>query len=218
MDELATGVIESFNSHHLTLLGRSSCVWKVRADDGTWTDLGHYFAAWVTPHAPAVLKLLRKAAERLEGTHLGADRQDEDKVTAQVKALYETLAKEGLTYINSILDFGAGFMSASQRVRLPSESLEHKAANCIDGTVLLASLLEAATLRPAIVMMPGHALLGWECCEGAGRMKYLETTMIGTTSFEEACRSGQQQVTLHGSKVKVYEVSRLRSEGIWPME
>ena len=45
---------------------------------------------------------------------------------------------------------------------LPRESLADKEANCINGTVLFASLLEGISMSPAIVLVPGHAFLAWE--------------------------------------------------------
>ncbi len=69
---------------------------------------------------------------------------------------------------------------------LPRESLEDKQANCIDGAVLFATLLEAASLNPALVIVPGHAFVAWETWSGSNVWNYLETTMIGTHSFQEA--------------------------------
>lgn len=68
-----------------------------------------------------------------------------------------------------------------------------KEANCIDGTVLFASLLEGASLSPAIVVKPGHAYVAWETGPATDEWEYLETTMIGKNSFEEACKSGKEQ-------------------------
>ena len=92
-----------------------------------------------------------------------------------------------------MIDFGAGPGQVTQRTRLPRESLRHKSANCIDGTVLMASLLEAASLHAAIVLVPGHAFVGWETWPGTDEWDYLETTMIATHDFEAA---GQRARTL----------------------
>lgn len=219
VDDLDDGKILSFNSHTLTLLARSSCIWRTRDASGEWRDLGHYFGAWITPHVPAVLQLLPKAAKKLEEGGLGLYRRDSNRVNEQVGALYNTLAEEGLTYVNSLLHFGLGQDDRGQRVRLPTESLRDKAANCLDGTLLLASLLEAATLRPAIAIYPGHALLAWEQPrEGRRSYGYVETTMLGSHSFEAARQVGEQQAQDHQALMQVYEVAEIRRRGIWPME
>jgi hypothetical protein len=59
--------------------------------------------------------------------------------------------------------------------------------------VLLASLLEAISLRPAIVVVPGHAFLGWETWRDSGEWRYLETTMLGTHPFEAAAARGDEE-------------------------
>jgi hypothetical protein len=81
--------------------------------------------------------------------------------------------------------------AANQRVRLPRESLQDGEANCIDGTLLFASLLEAASLSPAIVLVPGHAFIAWETWKQKDEWRFLETTMIGKATFEEACHSAE---------------------------
>ena len=64
--------------------------------------------------------------------------------------------------------------------------MRHRSANCIDGTVLFASLLESASLHAAIVLIPGHAFVGWEKWRGSDEWDYLETTMIDSHDFEAA--------------------------------
>jgi hypothetical protein len=88
--------------------------------------------------------------------------------TEQVGALYQALKEAGLTYINSVIDYGAAACQATQRTRLPRESLATNSANCIDGTVLMASLLEGASLNAALVLIPGHAFVGWQSWDGDG--------------------------------------------------
>ena len=150
-----------------------------------------------------------------------------EATAAQVRALFETLKAEGLSYVDSVIDFGAGPGQVTQRTRLPRESLRHKSANCIDGTVLMASLLEAASLQPAIVLVPGHAFVAWETWEGTDEWDYLETTMIASHDFEAANQrarsvferfSSEDLPTDDGPLLRVLKLNDLRSQGIWPME
>src|SRR5271165_803813 len=124
-------------------------------------DFTKYYGAWVTPHVEPVQALVRKAAVKAPGGQVRGyqGRPSEEGVTGQVKALYDTLKEAGLIYFDSIIDFGAGPGQVTQRTRLPRESLRQKSANCIDGAVLFASLLEAASLHAALVLVPGHAFV-----------------------------------------------------------
>src|SRR5262249_47556991 len=117
-----------------------------------------------------------------------------DAVAAQVKALYDTLKQTGLAYVNSAIDYGAPASWTTQRTRLPRESLAAGSANCLDGTVLLASLIEGASLDPAIVLLSGHALVGWYTGDdgvGADGWRFLDVTLLADSDFEAACQKGE---------------------------
>jgi hypothetical protein len=223
-------LVESHDTHSIILLSRNSSFNAVEDPaTGILRDLTRYYGAWITPHVEPVQALVRRAAERVSerrivGYQGGSSRET---TSAQVRALFETLKAAGLCYVDSVIDFGVGPGQFTQRTRLPRESLRHKSANCIDGTVLMASLLEAASLHPAIVLVPGHAFVGWETGEGTDEWDYLETTMIAAHDFEDACRrartlfdrfSAEDSPGDDGPLLRVLKLNDLRAQGIWPME
>jgi hypothetical protein len=223
-------LIESHETHSIMLLSRNSSFNAIEdPETGAQLDLSRYYGAWVTPHVEPVQALLRRAADRVADRRIsGYQGEPSAEATAgQVRALFEALKEAEITYVDSMIDFGAGPGQFTQRTRLPRESLRQKAANCIDGTVLLASLLEAASLHPAIVLVPGHAFLGWETWEGSDEWDYLETTMIGSHDFDAAREragalfrrySDDALATDDGPLVRVLKLDDLRAQGIWPME
>jgi hypothetical protein len=185
---------ECHNTFPIVCLARTSSFSSVRRPDtGEQVDLTHYYGAWVTPYVEAVQERIRHAASLSPDKKLGGYQRGRDSVTRQVKALYQAVREAGLTYVNLVIDYGAGPGQVTQRTRLPREALVQKSANCIDGTVLLASLLEGASLNPAVVLVPGHAFVGWETWDGSGEWSYLETTLIGSAEFEAACQSATLQ-------------------------
>ena len=147
---------------------------------------------------------------------------DPDLVPAQVASLYQSLREAEIVYVNSVIDYGAPAGTMTQRARLPRESLAQRSANCIDGTLLLASLIEGSSLNPAIVLVPGHAFLGWEKWFGSDEWQFVETTMIGSAEFDAACTSGQrlfeQFEKFSRDKIKLHSLQELRTRGVWPME
>jgi len=138
--------------------------------------------------------------------------------------MYEALVAHRITYVNSIITFTADPSTFNQRVRLPRETLANRSANCIDGTLLLASLLEAVSLNPAIVIIPGHAFLAWETARDSNTWRHLETTLLSSASFEEACESAEQTFAewkaadTDGTLVKRRSLRDLRAAGITPRE
>ncbi len=220
------GKTEQERTVPIWLLPRSSAILYVQ-DPTTKTrnDLTPYLAAFVTPNAPSVLELLRQAASHIPSGMVASYQVGVQGVQAQVEALYNTLRDAGLTYVNSVLYSGAVPGVLGQRIRLPRESLAQRSANCIDGVVLFASLLESASLNPAVVLVPGHALLGWETGEGSDEWDFLETTLLGSAGFDSALQSGRSLAESYRAvaasqpeKFRLLSLRELRTQRIWPME
>ncbi|MBN1640123.1 MAG: hypothetical protein JXA09_02715 [Anaerolineae bacterium] len=223
VEDLDSDKVEIHETHPIWLLARTTAPLSVRdPQSGQWRDMMRYFGAFVTPNAPSLMRFLRTGAQHHPQGRLVGYQGDESGVTSQVKALFDALKAEGnITYVNSLIDFSPEQGFASQRVRLPRESLETHQANCIDGTVLFASLLEGISLNPAIVIVPGHAFLAWETWRDSGKWKYVETTMIGTHGFEQACTSAEGTAAHYCARkqLKMYPLNELRAtHGIMPME
>ena len=217
------GKTEIHETHSIVCLARTSSFNTVRRpDSGKIVDLSHYYGAWVTPYAEAVQERVRHAADLVPDRQIWGYQRDPDSVTQQVGALYQSLKEAGITYINSVIDYGAPPGQATQRTRLPRESLSGRAANCIDGSVLFASLLEGSSLNAALVLVPGHAFVGWEVWDGSDDWKFLETTMIGSHDFEAACLSGERQYEqaklFDSARLVMHRLGDLRARAIWPME
>lgn len=208
------------------LLARTTAPLQVQnPSTGEWSDMTKYLGAFVTPNATAVMEFLPKVAAKHPTTRLVGYQVNEAEVASQVAAVFEALRASGIQYINSVIDFTPGTGSANQRVRLPKESLRNSSANCIDATVLVASLLEAISLHPAIVVVPGHAFVAWETFRNSGNWRYLETTMIPSHSFGEACQTAEQSASqwqaaavAKPSVWKFRALRDLRALGVFPLE
>jgi hypothetical protein len=202
LEDIDNNVVELHKTETIWLLARSTAPLRIMdPTSGEWQDTSRYFGAFVTPNAQSVRRFLRVAADNHPGGKLRGYQGSKKEVELQVRAVFAALKSEAdIRYVNSVVAFSPEEGSANQRVRLPRESLEDKQANCIDGTVLFASLLEGISLSPAIVVVPGHTFVAWETWDRSDKRwndktdgwKYLETTMIGSSSFEEACGSAEE--------------------------
>jgi len=188
------GAVEQHRTEPIWLLSRNSAPLYVRDPaTGAWNNLTRYLGAFVTPNEPTIMHFLRKVAARHPQKQLFGYQPDR-AVEPQVRAIFEALKVDAdVTYVNSTINFNPEQSARTQRVRLPRQSLQERQANCIDGVLLFASLLEAASLNPALVIIPGHALVAWETDKQSGYWEYLETTKIPDGSFEEAHALGKQK-------------------------
>ncbi len=190
------GKIELHKTVPIWLLSRNSAPLRVRDPaSGGWNDLTRYLGAFVTPNEPTIMGFLRRVVEHHPQRMLFGYQPDRD-VEIQVQAIFEALRQDAnVTYVNSTINFNPEEGARSQRVRLPRQSLQEQQANCIDGTLLFASLLEAISLNPALVIIPGHAFVGWSLDKKGEHWDYLETTVIGdpAVDFATARNLGRQK-------------------------
>ncbi len=226
---LVDGKVVSAFSQVIRVLPKSTVFWT-GADPKKIDpiELGVVVGSLTTPHDSwkEVDKLLRAAAPRsARGALVGYQYQtptstlDADAAGAsdQLAALYATLAASGYVYTSVAQDFFAG----SQTVRFPSESLRNKSGNCIDGSLVFASALEAIGMAPFVVFVPGHAFVGvhigkkgtpsWDSAF------FVETTVLSTTPFQQAIQLGLQRWNTTPATDKiVIEVEDLRAKGFLP--
>lgn len=167
-----------------------------------------YLAGWVTPQARQVQKLFGDALKYHPNQAFygynspssfsrEAQKQEVRKI---VRAFFEVLHQElNIRYATSSLltpSASEPNMQHIQWIRLPEDIIDAGGpANCIDGSVLFASLLEFASLHPVLLLIPKHALVGWRVADEGEEYEFLETTLISRGDFEQACQEGQRQYT-----------------------
>lgn len=117
-----------------------------------WPGVGHFpelLGAFVTPNHPKVAELLNAARTAL-GTLSGRDALDGYQAGTRLRAAqiaescFNALAARGIGYINP----PASFDREGQRVRLADRVCREKFGNCLDLSLLLASLWEQSGLHP----------------------------------------------------------------------
>ena len=163
-------------------------------------NLHEFLAVWVTPHDEEVERLVTIAKEYhpkrvLQGYSMGLpDAETRLATNLQVEAILMALKEVGISYVDASLSFGWSERFASQRVKLPATSIKTKSANCIDGTVLFASMSEHVRLQPIIVLMPGHAIIGWRLNPNSEALEFLETTQISSGNFASVVAGGRGSI------------------------
>lgn len=154
------------------------------------------WAAWVTPTDPAVEALIRSAAN-YDSTGIivsGYGDEPDDgngSVWRRLEAIWQAEQKDyNLTYISTMTTFGP---NSVQRIRLPSEVLDQASGNCIELAALYASAAEAIGLEAALIRIPGHAYTAIRTDLENAQYYFVETTMIGQSSFADAVSSAKAE-------------------------
>lgn len=168
------------------------------------------FAAYVNEDNPKVDKVLREALNtRIINRFLGYQR-DSAQVVKQVYALWNVLQRRNFKYSsisNSSLSSNVVF---AQRVRTFDDAMESSQINCVDGSVLFASLLRAVNIDPILVRLPNHMFVGFYTDQSHKHADYLETTMIGDINLDDYFPDEKLDSTLE--KLGQNEASRMTFE------
>ena len=148
-------------------------------------DLTWMFAAYVNEDHPAVRALLREAQN--SGITDAFDNYasgDPSQVLQQVWALWDLLQTKDIRYADIGTTSSESDLLWSMHVRFLDESLADGQVNCVDGSVLLASLLRKIGIQPFLVLEPGHMYLGFYLDRQGRTSACLETTLLGAREEE----------------------------------
>ena len=181
---------EPAGEKHETLQVRSinDCPFAVANSEETLNDenyiagsaaLGWMFAAYVNENHPLLDKILQEALETKIVSAFKVTTHEHDETLRQVFALWSALQKRGLQYSSTTATPGGSETVQSQFVRFIDQSLANTQANCVDGSVLFASLLRKISIEPFLVTIPGHMYVGFYLGAGKSQFVGLETTVLG---------------------------------------
>lgn len=139
-----------------------------------------WFAVWVTPWADSISDIVKEVAEKLPDGELAVYQPIypvsmtlNSKVI--VEAVFNVLSSRRIKYID---DSGTTKL-AGQKINYPVESLRKKQGICLETTVLFASVLERIGFQTFLIIIPGHAFVGWNTELDGDTIDVVETTMIG---------------------------------------
>lgn len=183
---------------------------------GNWVS--EYIGAWVTPNVRAVDAFLKAAKQRAPKAAFAGEQAE---TGPQVKALYDELQARGMSYVMDPNMMAADGMKG-QRTRLPTEVLASTNAQCLEGAILYATLFEAIGLRSAVVLVPGHAFVGWAAAKPDGVADgiwfFLETTATHDATFMQALKIGGAEFQKYKEKkaATVLPIAELRKLGVSP--
>lgn len=209
-------------------------------DNENWANTGSLFAAYVNEDHEWIDTILKEALDtRLVDSFSGYQRGSKG-VVEQVFAIWYLLQRRGFKYSSITDTSGANNLVYSQYVRLFDEAIKVSQANCVDGTVLFASILKKIGINVGLVLIPGHCFLVFDM-DGKGDLWGLETTAIGLIDlrdyadkdkvaasydvFKKALGSGNKQlqeslpkINAKAPQYNLISVNKARKDGINPVD
>ncbi len=145
-------------SETLQVRSINDCPFGVSNDEETLDDentiagsaeIGWMFAAYVNENHPMLDKILQEAlATKTVNAFLGYQKNDPAEVARQVFAIWSALQKRGIQYSSTTTTPGGSEEVYSQYVRFLDQSITNTQANCVDGSVLFASILRKISIKP----------------------------------------------------------------------
>lgn len=204
----------------------------------SYTDNSESFAAYVNEDHPILQEVLKEGLTTgIISAYTGYQTANDTDVYAQVLSIWNALQRRGVKYSSITTTSQVSEKLFSQRVRGIEDALKYSQANCVDGTVLLASLLRAIDIDPLLIKVPGHMFLGFYLDENHESVAYLETTMLGFSgsvntdnlsefsnvesynSFIKALEMGDNQITQYVTKEDFFilDISEARKYKIKPI-
>lgn len=204
------------------------------------TILPQTLVSFVTPNHPAISSLVVKAASALKqmtGSSVLTAYQtgNSNNVRQQVAAVFAAVHQLGIVYRS----VPASYEEVGQRITMPEQVTANKIGNCIELTLLIASVLEAIGINSVVVLQKRHAYLGvWlvddcyscsvcddvayiekKCSRGIGEMLVVECTQVTheAVSFETAVKIAEQNLADHSVFEMFIDIKRSRLERIFPL-
>jgi hypothetical protein len=182
-DKTETLQVRSINDCPFGVANSEETVDDENAEGGS-ADLGWMYAAYVNENHPQLDKILQEAlATKIVDAFDGYQANDPADVVKQVFAIWTALQKHGIQYSSVTETPGSSAVVNSQFIRFLDQSIAMSQANCVDGTVLFASLLRKVGINPALVTRPDHMYLAFNLNESTDedeqKLMGLETTDIG---------------------------------------
>lgn len=169
----------------------NNCPYTCISQTNDLIDLNYMYAAYVSEDNELLNNVLLKEmlSQKVINKIYGYQSGDMQEVRKQVFAVWNMLQKRGISYSSlsssKIQKNNELPIVYHQFVRTFEDALESGQANCVDGTMVMASILYRMGIKPVIVITPSHCFLGYALDGNQASFEFLETTALGSEVSEE---------------------------------
>lgn len=154
-------------------------------------NLDFLFLAYIQEEHPEIDNILREALNtKMVGSFSKAG---EEETNMQVAAIWRVLHDRDFRYSSITTPVSRSDSLESQSVRPFAKAIKTNQGNCIDGTIVMASILKKIGISTVMVLVPGHCFLGYYPVRGGKKIKYVETTLLSNDDFLSAAQTAAQK-------------------------
>jgi hypothetical protein len=180
-----------------------------------WTEM---FAAYVNEGDPVVDEILGEALRKgYVEAFIGYQGEEQD-LAFQLDAIWRVLQDKGVRYSSITTTSVESDTVATQHVRLVGDSTRGGQANCVDGSVLLASVFRKIGLDAYLILLPGHMMVGVSSSEEKdAQIVPIETTLLSSADLGQAMDSGFSTAEKYKDDLTYISVNGAREAGILPL-
>lgn len=207
----------------------NECVFNFQDSSGNINDVSFFFAAYVNENHPFISQIMKEAMVAGKVSAFTGYSDDAESVMSEIDAIWQTLKRRGMRYstMPASADDDDPYLS-SQYVRLLGESVNYSQANCVDGSVLMASVFRKMGLDASLVEFPDHMLVAVNLDSDGKETAFIETTALSDSTLDEAMASGYEQYSENRDKFdskkdedqayNIVNVQNARVMGIMPIK
>lgn len=216
----------------------NDCIFSFTDEDGNSTEVSWTFAAYVNENHPAIHRIMSEAKDKDENPMTFSAYQGGKKdVLAEIESIWDVLAGMGLRYSSITTSSLAEKAVQGQFVRRVGEALAVKQANCVDGSVLMASILRRMGINVYLIVLPTHMFIAVKLVEDEDdvtslkELTAIETTLLGQGSFADSLSTGKEEMKECAKELKaalkdpdmvsnqysIVDIENARSTGVLPL-
>ncbi|MDD5440210.1 MAG: hypothetical protein PHS37_08500 [Candidatus Omnitrophica bacterium] len=172
----------------------NECVYSFVDSSGVIHDTSFFFAAYVNENHPIISQIMKEVIAARKIDSFSGYSGGKEEVIAEIEAIWDMLKKKGMHYstMTASADDDNPYID-SQYVRLLGESINYAQANCVDGSVLMASIFRKIGLDVSLVEIPEHMFIAVNTDSEGEETIFIETTGLAEDTFEEAMDEGYEE-------------------------
>lgn len=172
---------------------------KTAAETGG-VEIRWMFAAYVNENHPWIDQLLKDALDRKLVAGFVGYQQGPAVAEEQVFAVWNILQNRGIKYSNAVTPSLVSDRVFSQHIRPFEDAISGAQANCVDGSVLMASIFRKIGMDVSLVVVPGHCYLVVVLDPTNGKRMAIETTLLGSADLKAQSLTRELDSLLSGRK------------------